>query len=134
MSRKSSVYAVPFEIRSELDRLFIENNLTIGDGCAWLKRRGYDITKSSMGRYRKALSDGSEDLKLLAIGSRPLADLVSAAIAEGDHDLADLMHELISLQIRQIATMQRIQRYLRERQRKISADAWVEEQSSGAQP
>ena len=44
---------MPLEIRQDLNRLLLEDSYTYEEVSAWCKQRGYDISKSAIGRYGK---------------------------------------------------------------------------------
>jgi hypothetical protein len=125
MGRLSTVHALPPTVRAEIDRQLL---LPTGqqEVRSWLTQQGYAISSSSFSRYAKKLLDGSEDLRLLATGGQPLGSVLADLVATADPQVAELLSDLVSLQVRQLAVLQKLQGRLREIRREADARAWVE--------
>jgi hypothetical protein len=63
---------LPQEIRREVDRLLIEGNVTYDDIKAFLDEKGYDISRSAIGRYGKGFWASYQKLRILEDQSRTL--------------------------------------------------------------
>lgn len=127
MSRLSTVHGLPIEVRREVDRL-LKLPMPQKEVAGWLRASGYGISKSAFNRYAKKLLDGSEDLKLLTTGGQPLGMAIAEVIADADPQLAELVADLVALQVRQLALLQKVQDRLRERHRREAARVWVKGQ------
>lgn len=127
MGRLSTVHALPPSVRAEIDRqLLLPTEQT--NVFTWLTaEQGYPISKSAFNRYAKKLLDGSEDLRLLATGGQPLGSVLADLVAEADPQVAELLSDLVSLQVRQLAVLQKLQGRLREMRREAKARAWAQE-------
>ena len=77
--RHGKVHSLPDELRAEVDRLLIEGN-TYEDIEKFLKRNGYDISKSSIGRYGKEFLNFYREVKIIEDQSKTL---VSEAGGDG---------------------------------------------------
>lgn len=62
---------LPKELREELNRLLLEG-ATYEDASAWCKARGYDISKSSVGRYGKVFFEAYANVRRFEDQSRAL--------------------------------------------------------------
>lgn len=123
--KQNSIHQLPQELRTRIDTWFIDDRLIIADVLRQIKLAGHAISKSALARYRKNLFDGQEDLNVLSVGSRPLAAELAAAVAAGDADAAEIVHELTTLALRQFATLRRAQRLMRDRKRAAQAREWT---------
>jgi hypothetical protein len=56
---------LPAEIRREVDRLLVEDNSTYDDIANFLKVKGYDISRSSIGRYGMEFVGRYQKLKII---------------------------------------------------------------------
>lgn len=128
MGRSSTIDALPVDVRKQLEHKLLTERKAQIYCLAWLHQIGYDeISKSALNRYAVKLFTGVEDLKLMAVYGQPLSEAVAEVVAEADPKLAELMNELISLQIRQQALTVRIRKHLYDRRGERDAKAWVEE-------
>jgi hypothetical protein len=120
--RHGKVNELPAEVRREVDALLVEPGVTYEDINAFLKERGHDISKSSIGRYgheflatyqrlriiedqSKALvSEAGEGLVLEEAGSKLFAQKIIEALMKGNEPVdSDLMFSFASLQKSSIA-------------------------------
>lgn len=53
MPNKSKIRLLPAELRKELDRLFTEDKEGVREIAAYLKERGFEISKSAVGREKQ---------------------------------------------------------------------------------
>lgn len=63
---------LPQEVRREVDRLLVEGNVTYDDIKAFLAEKGYDISRSAIGRYGKEFLARYQKLRILEDQSRTL--------------------------------------------------------------
>jgi len=63
---------LPAEIRQELDNLLVQNELTYDDIVKWLASKGYDFSRSSVGRYGKDFFANYRKLRIIEEKSRTL--------------------------------------------------------------
>lgn len=63
---------LPAEVRAEVDRLLIEGNVTYDDIKAFLDEKGYDISRSAIGRYGKGFLATYQELRIIEDQSRTL--------------------------------------------------------------
>lgn len=63
---------LPEEIRREVDRLLMEESLTYDDIAAFLTEKGYDISRSAIGRYGKGFMNHVRRLRIIEDKSRTL--------------------------------------------------------------
>lgn len=49
--KRSKIDELPEEIKNELDELLLDTRVTYTDISGWLKEQGYDISKSTVGKY-----------------------------------------------------------------------------------
>jgi hypothetical protein len=63
---------LPEEIRREVDRLLMEESLTYDDIAAFLAEKGYDISRSAIGRYGKGFMNHVRRLRIIEDKSRTL--------------------------------------------------------------
>jgi len=63
---------LPREIKREVDRLLVEGNATYDDIKSFLEGKGYDISRSSIGRYGKEFLAQYQRLKVIEDQSRTL--------------------------------------------------------------
>lgn len=131
MGRASTVHALPLEVRQEIDYRLLTLRQSQLDCLAWLRAGGHRISRSALNRYAQALFAGAEELKPLAVAGRPLGAVVAEAVAETDPLLAELVQELLTLQMRQLAVLRRLQDHMRERQLAAAAREWVAARRSG---
>lgn len=130
--RPSTVHALPLEIRRELDHKLLTERQTQLQCHSWLQGQGYRISKSAFNRYAIKLFEGSEDIKTLSISGQPLGLAIAETIAATDPVLAELMQEIITLQVRQLTLLQKLRDHMRDRQRDDDAKAWLQAQREGS--
>jgi len=70
--RHGKVHELPEEIRREVDDLLVEPGITYEDIAAYLKKKGYDISRSSIGRYGKEYLDTYQQLRIVEDQARTL--------------------------------------------------------------
>lgn len=63
---------LPLEVRREVDRLLVESNVTYDDIKDFLAEKGYDISRSAIGRYGKGFLATYQELRILEDQSRTL--------------------------------------------------------------
>jgi len=63
---------LPAELRREVDRLLVEGNVTYDDIQAFLAEKGYDISRSAIGRYGKEFLARYQRLRIVEDQSRTL--------------------------------------------------------------
>lgn len=83
--RHGKVYELPEEIRKQVNALLIEPNVTYEDIAAFLKGKGQDITKSSIGRYGQWFFNEVRETEMLRD---------QAALITSDPDKALLLEKL----------------------------------------
>lgn len=66
---------LPRQLREQLNRLLLEG-MTYEEGEAWCKKHGYDIGKSSIGRYGKAYFEAYQKIIQFEDQSRALTSAV----------------------------------------------------------
>jgi len=66
---------LPAILREQLNRLLIEG-MTYAEGESWCKERGYDISKSSVGRYGKVFFEAYQKIVQFQDQSRALTSAV----------------------------------------------------------
>ena len=49
--KHNKVYELPEEIRDEVDRRLMDTSITYSDISVWLLNQGYEVSKSTIGRY-----------------------------------------------------------------------------------
>ena len=54
---------LPAETRQQLNRLFLVENISYDEARDWLKEQGYDISRSSIGRYGKKFFEAYKKIK-----------------------------------------------------------------------
>jgi len=54
---------IPADVREELHRLLLEESATYEEISQWCKRRGFDISRSAVGRYGKAFFEAYQNIK-----------------------------------------------------------------------
>lgn len=67
---------LPPDLRREVDRLLVEGNATYDDIRAFLATKGYDIGRSSIGRYGKDFLVNYQRLKIIEDQSKTLVSEV----------------------------------------------------------
>ena len=67
---------LPPEVRREVDRLLVEGGVTYDDIEEFLKEKGYDISRSSIGRYGKDFLSKYQKLRIIEDQSRTLVSEV----------------------------------------------------------
>lgn len=77
--RHGKVHSLPAEIRAQVDDLLIEGH-TYEDIAEFLKRKGYDISKSSIGRYGKDFLNFYREVRIIEDQAKTL---VSEAGGDG---------------------------------------------------
>jgi flagellar hook-basal body complex protein FliE len=76
MPRRSKIDYLPAEIKSELDRLLIEQAFSDYRGLeVWLEERGFEIGKSSIHRYGKEFKGQLDSLRLATEQAKAIADV-----------------------------------------------------------
>ncbi|MGD9504554.1 MAG: phage protein Gp27 family protein [Syntrophobacteraceae bacterium] len=96
---------LPLEIREQVDRLLIEGGATYDDIRDWLAERGYDISRSAIGRYgqdfmgtyrrlriiedkaRALVSEAGDGMALDEAVSKMFSQMILEALVAGDLDL-----------------------------------------------
>lgn len=63
---------LPQELKREVDRLLVEGNVTYDDIKAFLEEKGYDISRSAIGRYGKEFLASYQRLRVIEEKSRAL--------------------------------------------------------------
>ena len=63
---------LPQELKREVDRLLVEGNVTYDDIKAFLEEKGYDISRSAIGRYGKEFLAQYQRLRVIEEKSRTL--------------------------------------------------------------
>jgi len=63
---------LPIEVRHEVDRLLLEPGVTYGELTDYLKVKGYDISRSSLGRYGKEFMASYQQLRQIEDQARAL--------------------------------------------------------------
>lgn len=63
---------LPPEVRREVDRLLVEGNVTYDDIKEYLAKKGYDISRSGIGRYGKGFLASYQKLRILEDQARTL--------------------------------------------------------------
>ncbi len=63
--RHGKVHHLPDEIREQVDRLVIEPDVTLDDIALFLREKGYDISRSSIGRYSKEYFETYQRLRVM---------------------------------------------------------------------
>ena len=63
---------LPQELKREVDRLLVEGNVTYDDIKAFLEEKGYDISRSAIGRYGKEFLASYQRLRVIEEKSRTL--------------------------------------------------------------
>jgi hypothetical protein len=63
---------LPQEIRREIDRMLVEGGYTYDDIAAWASKKGFDISRSSIGRYGKGFLASYQRLRIVEDKSRAL--------------------------------------------------------------
>jgi DNA-binding transcriptional ArsR family regulator len=63
---------LPAEVRREVDRLLVEGNATYDEIADYLTGRGYDISRSAVGRYGRDFLGQYQRLKIIEDKSRVL--------------------------------------------------------------
>jgi hypothetical protein len=66
---------LPAEVRESLNRLLLEG-ATYEEASLWCKSKGYDISRSSVGRYGKAFFEAYQNIKRFEDQSRAIASTV----------------------------------------------------------
>lgn len=64
MGRKSSITRQDQRVKAEVDRLIREGRYTIDEIVAHLKSLGADVSRSAVGRYKKAMEDAAPVYRL----------------------------------------------------------------------
>lgn len=54
MGRPSSIKLLPTNFREQIDAWLLEGDRSLDDLVGWLNERGYDVSRSAMGRYRQS--------------------------------------------------------------------------------
>lgn len=67
---------LPQELKREVDRLLVEGNVTYDDIKAFLEEKGYDISRSAIGRYGKEFLASYQRLRVIEEKSRALVSEV----------------------------------------------------------
>ena len=70
--RHGKVHELPEELRKEIDDLLVEPDITYDDIAAFLKGKGHDISKSSIGRYGKDFLSEYQQLRIIEDQARTL--------------------------------------------------------------
>lgn len=78
--RHGKVHELPPEVRKEVDLLLTEPGTTYEDVAAFLKGKGFDISKSSIGRYGKDFLSTYQRLRVVEDQSRALISEVGDGI------------------------------------------------------
>jgi hypothetical protein len=88
--RHGKLHTLPEEIRREVNTLLIEPNVTYEDVGEFLKERGFDISKSAIGRYGKWFFNEVRETEMLRD---------QAALITSDPDKAMLLEKLTATMI-----------------------------------
>ncbi|MBF0454962.1 MAG: DUF3486 family protein [Magnetococcales bacterium] len=70
MGRKSSIKALPEDLREELDRLLREDQITLDQITAYLNERGAEVSRSAVGRYKLDFDQVRRNVRMLREVSR----------------------------------------------------------------
>lgn len=115
---------LPEHLRRQVDRLLLERGTTYEDIAAFLRSQGYDISRSSIGRYGKAFFEAYQNVKRFEDQSKALVgeagDLtmeealgkvllqkVLAAVTESDFDIMEKSRILADFARLQSSNIQR---------------------------
>jgi hypothetical protein len=83
MPRRSAVWALPEEVRAELDRRLVGSGFAHYEGLsAWLAEHGYQMSKSAVHRYGQELEESFER----SMGRVKAAQALARAWTEADPD------------------------------------------------
>lgn len=78
--RHGKVHELPPELRKEVDLLLTEPGVVYEDVVAFIKSKGHDISKSSIGRYGKDFLSTYQRLRIVEDQSRALVSTVGDGI------------------------------------------------------
>jgi len=99
---------LPAEVRREVDRLLVEGNATYDEIASFLTVKGYDISRSAIGRYgkdflaqyqrlriiedksRTLISEAGDGLSLEEAASKVFAQKILEALLSGDLDVLEV--------------------------------------------
>lgn len=99
---------LPAEVRREVDRLLVEGNATYDEIASFLTAKGYDISRSAIGRYgkdflaqyqrlriiedksRTLISEAGDGLSLEEAASKVFAQKILEALLSGDLDVLEV--------------------------------------------
>lgn len=63
MPNKSKLRLLPPELRTELDRLFREDRIGVREISAYLQERGFDVSKSAVGRAKQKFEEVARHIR-----------------------------------------------------------------------
>lgn len=63
--RHGKIDHLPDEVRGEVERLLLEPDITYEDVAEFLKKKGYDISRSAVGRYGKEFLNQVRELRII---------------------------------------------------------------------
>lgn len=90
---------LPAEIRAEVNRLLIEPDVTYDDIVAFVKEKGYDISRSSVGRYGKGFLAIYQKLRIIEDKSKALVSEAGEGLVLEEAASKLFVQKIIELQM-----------------------------------
>ena len=101
---------LPEEVRREVDRLLLEPSITYEDIGAYLQGKGFDISKSAIGRYGQQFHAAYQQLRIVEDQARALVSDVGEGLVLEEAASKLFAQEIVRLLISRDIDIQKIPR------------------------
>lgn len=92
MGRKSSIHQLPKDIKVDLDKLIEKGSATIDEMMQYLESQGADVSRSSVGRYKKNIDKTLEKIRQ----SREIAEVLTKELGDStESEMSGAIREIL---------------------------------------
>lgn len=84
MPPKSFASKLPTDLRQELDRQIVSGQLSVDDLWEWLRNRGYDVSRSAVGRHSQSVNEAAKEMRKAREISAVFARELGPDVADGN--------------------------------------------------